>query len=282
MTDASGTVTQRLAYDEYGKLTTPNAGEMFRYTGRRFDPETGLYYYRARYYSPDLGRFLQTDATGYRDDMDMYTYVGNNPMNRTDPSGLSDLNLFNNETREFSTFEQFNPKGWYSVTSHGGVSPGYEHNGFIQDQRLSHSNASKMMNYGADAAYKLFTANGYVKGTPIIVTGCNTERYGTFAERIAQLAQAPVVAAVGFTGPEISKDGNTITLHSTVDDVNGHLSGATSGFVMVAADGTKSPLISSIVYNVKTKALVLNFVQQKDSYISNSWFQNWIHSFLSK
>jgi RHS repeat-associated protein len=58
------------------------------FTGREFDIETGLYYYRARYYNPCLGRFLQTDPIGYEDGINWYQYCGNGPVGRADPSGL--------------------------------------------------------------------------------------------------------------------------------------------------------------------------------------------------
>jgi RHS repeat-associated protein len=82
-----GAVTNAYAYGAFGE-TSPLAGPAFRYTGQRLDAETGLYYYRARHFSPGLGRFLQTDPAGYAGGRNLYAYVGNDPINFTDPSGM--------------------------------------------------------------------------------------------------------------------------------------------------------------------------------------------------
>ena len=96
LSNTSGNVVQTYSYDSFGNITaTGNISQPFTYTGREYDSETGMYFYRARYYDPKVGRFVTKDPIGFAgDDVNLYNYVGANSVNRKDPSGKIDPVIF--------------------------------------------------------------------------------------------------------------------------------------------------------------------------------------------
>jgi len=89
LSDVNNQVVEAYSYDVFGEPNrVSDVNNPYYFTARRLDPETDNYYYRARYYHPEIGRFLQPDPIGYDDGLNMYTYVGNNPINWIDPFGL--------------------------------------------------------------------------------------------------------------------------------------------------------------------------------------------------
>ena len=96
LTDDTGAVVTEYTYDPFGTTTATGAasGNPFQYTGREHDGATGLYQYRTRYYSPALHRFLSEDQLEVEPwDANLYTYVGNDPVNFVDPYGEEALAL---------------------------------------------------------------------------------------------------------------------------------------------------------------------------------------------
>ena len=89
LSTTSGAIANTYTYDSFGNLTasTGSVTNSFRYTGREWDSETNLYYYRARYYDPAAGTFLSEDAIGFNGGLNFYSYVNNSPTMLVDPLG---------------------------------------------------------------------------------------------------------------------------------------------------------------------------------------------------
>jgi RHS repeat-associated protein len=97
LTNSSGAAAQTYTYDSFGKVTGSSGSltNPFQYTGREMDPETGLYYYRARYYDAAIGRFISGDPLGFMGEDNFYSYSDNDPQNAIDPSGLLHVLVWN-------------------------------------------------------------------------------------------------------------------------------------------------------------------------------------------
>jgi RHS repeat-associated protein len=114
LTDDAGDTVEVYEYSIFGEVSAsdPNHPNPFLFTGREFDKETGLYYYRARYYNPYIGRFLQTDPAGQG--MNPYTYCGNDPTTRVDPFGLASVAFYDGDDDvERTNFETCATQGDY-------------------------------------------------------------------------------------------------------------------------------------------------------------------------
>jgi len=96
--DAQGNVVATYTYDAFGKLVASSGpmADVFshRYSTKYFDPETGLYYYIMRYYSPELMRWITRDPIGEEGGVNLYAFCENNPTSRYDVNGHSWLTCF--------------------------------------------------------------------------------------------------------------------------------------------------------------------------------------------
>ncbi len=155
-TGPSGTVEETTTYDAFGKpsLTLMGTGNDLLYTGREYDSGTGLYYYRARYYDPEIGRFISEDPLEFKAGVNFYSYVNNNPVNFNDPSGLlgffggpsisagtapganasaSAIGVFGTENGQIAITSSISVKGTNLATGAAGPGRGWTGGFFIND-----------------------------------------------------------------------------------------------------------------------------------------------------
>ena len=91
LSNSAGALAQTYTFDSFGKQTNSSGSltNSFQYTARESDAETGLYYYRARYYDQNSGRFLSEDPSSFfSGSINFYDYVENSPLGFKDPNGL--------------------------------------------------------------------------------------------------------------------------------------------------------------------------------------------------
>lgn len=98
--------TATLSYDTFGRITDQDGNLVapYAFQGREYDAESGLYYFRARYYDPSTGRFVSEDPIGFAAGINFYAFVRNNPVTLTDPSGLSAWGDFTRFVGDVVTF----------------------------------------------------------------------------------------------------------------------------------------------------------------------------------
>ncbi|MGE0265099.1 MAG: RHS repeat-associated core domain-containing protein [Candidatus Obscuribacterales bacterium] len=124
-TDDTGAVLNTYGYSPFGECGSMT-GTSIGYTGQRFDPETGLYYYKNRHYSASIGRFLQPDPIGYADSLNLYQYAFNAPLDFKDPLGLTGNSNVDGWGRyQFGDPEYTSPEGWGNGYGYGNNHWGY-------------------------------------------------------------------------------------------------------------------------------------------------------------
>lgn len=236
-------------YDANGNGAPPT-GVPFKYTGRRLDPGTGLYYYRARYYSAALSRFLQVDPVGYGPDMNYYTYVSNDPLNSADPSGLTDINFYtqaNESPRWRAIGAGFDIPGMFTVGGHG-TKPGQ---GGMPNPNVGPRSAANLDPYDLSEIIN----KGAPPASPVFLLTCNFGRDPVYPATLSTATNRTIWAPDKYTWVDGDPNGAmTIVVADAInnDPKQGMDSSRMGSWREFSGGSATGREITKLTYNAKT------------------------------
>jgi len=214
-TDGTGTAT----IYQYGPYGAPSVwtGSRFKYTSQISVPEASLYHYKARMYDPALGRFLQTDPIGSKDDLNLYAYVYNDPIDRTDPTGLDCKSKGGTTTCDIQVTGSHIPKT-ISFKTPKGVAEGTLRSSSLAEHHYSYpsphnkSDSAVQQSMVADPTPNPSNKPATANGTPNDATPPGTR--GLLAQASAELlGDNPKSPVISYSAR--ATDGNTWVLNVT-------------------------------------------------------------------
>lgn len=156
LADSSGALTTQTAYDSFGNQTS-NLSTRYGFTGRETDNFTGLMHYRARFYDPNLGRFISEDPIGFGGgDINLYGYVWNNPGSFTDPMGLDG---WGNDTADWMDDRIEYSRNWWQ-----GDQQDWWRNGWVNTGADLASGSADMFRVGSGLGYAMYAPDENIYG----------------------------------------------------------------------------------------------------------------------
>jgi RHS repeat-associated protein len=266
LSDLNGDISERHGYDAYG-VGGNNSGSAFQFAGRRIDFETGLYYNRARYYSPTTGRFLSPDPLGYGGGLNLYAYVGNDPVDFADPSGLAvdDAEQTGLKAWEVNTTRSsFGKSSFYIGLGKGGVQ-------FVADNLQLAYIASNPQQYLIDKVLgnptlNISDATANLLGPP----ADDTERVARLdAQVLLSFAGAKGLGALGRAAEEAAPaltKGGTYVLRNLAGDVM--RVGRTNNLVRREAEHALDPILKDFRFDP---------IHRTDSYAEQRGLEQMLH-----
>ncbi len=154
---------------------------------REWDPEIGLYYYRARYYDPKIGRFISEDPIDFLGGINFYTYVGNDPSTLADPFGLVDLNLFEPGSRLARLADRYDKPGYFTIAAHG------REIWDVLDYRGGGKEGVRLL---PEALFEEMKKAGWTEGTPVELIACQMGTGEGYFDDVAVVPYGQVLADV--------------------------------------------------------------------------------------